>query len=180
MPIDPVSKTPQQFQQVRSDFQSLQQALKAGNLAGAQKAYASLQSDSANGPQPPAGSAAANYIEELGDALDAGDLSGAQDAFSSLQTEFQNARQARGPHGPPPDGGGDKDSSNSDNSQKTIASQVATTNANGTVTVTITYTDGSTSTKNEPNPNPLVSGNAQPSNSRALSVLLDAQQQANS
>jgi hypothetical protein len=187
MPIDAISSTnQQQFQQTRTDYQALAQALNAGNLSAAQKAYDSLQQDQQNGPQPPAGSQVANDFSALGQALQSGDLSGAQGAFSSLQTDMQSARRAHRGGGHHGGGGGGQDvdpdsssASSTDNSQKTIANEVTTQNANGTVTITTTYTDGTTSTQTNPNPNPVVPGSPLATNSAQLSVLLGAQQQSN-
>jgi hypothetical protein len=186
MSIDAISANRQQFQQARDNYQTLAQALQNGNLTAAQKAYGSIQQEQQNGgPQPPADSPIATAFNDLGQALQSGDLSGAQQAFSSLQDAFQSLRKSGGHHGPhgshAPDD--DQDSSDAatstDNAQKTVASEVTTTNANGTLTVTTTYTDGSTSSTTEPNPNPTVSKSALFSaNSGQLAVLLNAQESA--
>jgi hypothetical protein len=182
MDINATSGTPQGgYQKVKNDFQALSQALASGNLASAQKAYASIQDDQKNGPQPPANSPIANDFAALGDALKSGDIAGAQQAFSSLQTDVQTARQSqvRGGHGGGPGGGGGGGSQGTDNSQKTVASQVSTTNANGTITVTIIYTDGTTSATTQPNPNPVVSSSPLTSNNPGqLATLLTAQEQS--
>lgn len=190
MSIDPVSANrQQQFQQVRDDFSSLSQALSNGNLTAAQKAYASIQQDQQNGPQPPANSPIASAFNQLGQALQSGDLAGAQQAFANIQSQFQNKRAGRGGHhggggAAPSDDGSDSSDpssvlSSSDSSDKTVSSEVTTTNADGTLTVTTTYSDGTTSTSQEPNPTPTVSKNPlDGSNSGQLSVLLNAQETA--
>ena len=172
---------PQQFQQVRNDFQSLQQALSQGDLTAAQQAYSAIQTDQ-GGRQPPANSPLANDFNAIGQALQSGDLTGAQKAFASLQSDFQSVRASRGGgrhrgggHG----GGGsdDGDDSSSSNASKTVTNEVTATNADGTQTVTTTYSDGSTSTQTQPNPNPTVSQNPLAANGGQLSVLLTAQEQ---
>jgi hypothetical protein len=191
MSVDSISSASgqqQQFQQIRSDYQSLSQALSNGNLSAAQKAYDSITQDQQNGPQPPANSPIATAFANLGQALQSGDLSGAQQAFSSLQSDFQSLRQAHGAHrgggGAKGAGGGDDGdsadaSSSTDNSSKTIANEVTTTNANGTITITTTYTDGTTSSETEPNPTPVTAKSAlDGSNSAQMSVLLNAQETA--
>jgi hypothetical protein len=185
MSVSSISQNnPQQYLQIRNDFQTLAQALQSGNLSAAQSAYSSLQ-DQQNGTQAPGGnSAISSAFSSLGQALQSGNLSAAQQAFSSIQTAAQSAQQA---HGGGHHGGGDggssqsaSGSSSSDSSQKTVANEVTTVNANGTITITTTYTDGTTSTETEPNPNPVVSNSALSSNNSAqLGVLLNAQQQAN-
>ena len=183
MPIDAISQATQAgAPPPKNDFLALSQALKNGNLAAAQKAYASIENAQKNGgPKPPADSAIAKDFAALGDALDSGDVDGAKAAFTALQNDFQALRAEGG--GPPPGAGGggkgkDDSSDSTDNSQKTIESQVSATNANGTVTVTITYTDGSTSTRTDPNPNPVVSQSPLTAdNSGQLAALLNAQEQ---
>lgn len=183
MTVSSVSATSaaQPWQQVRNDYQTLSQALAQGDVTAAQKAYASIQQDQQNGPQPPASSPAAQDFTALGQALRNGDLDAAKQAFSSLQTDFQNLRQARraggGHHGGKGAGGGDDNGADA-SADKTIASQVTATNANGTLTVTITYTDGSTSSRIQPNPAPAVSQSLLAAgNSGQLAALLSAQEQ---
>ncbi len=91
------------IKQRREDFQTLAKALGAGNLAGAQKAFASLQQDmqaiQPNRPGQQSGpSNMKDAIDALGKALSAGDLSGAQKALASLKQDFQNPGQAHGHH----------------------------------------------------------------------------------
>jgi hypothetical protein len=187
MSIDAISSTSAipPYRQTRTDFQSLSQALQSGNLSAAQSAYAALQQDQQNGPQPPAGSPLANDFNALGQALQSGDLTGAQQAFASLKSDFQSLRQASGGHhgGHKGGGGGDDatnalDSSSSSNASTTVVSETTTTNADGTITVTMTYADGTTSSAIQPNPNPPVSLNPLAPNPGQWTALLGAQEQA--
>jgi hypothetical protein len=81
------------FQQRGSDQKTLGQALKAGDLAGAQKEFAAIQALGQSGPLA-SGNA---YIKTgrqqdfaaIGTALQAGDLAGAQKAFAELQSTFR-------------------------------------------------------------------------------------------
>ncbi len=173
------------YLQIKSDFQTLSQALKNGDLTAAQKAYDAIQQDRQNGPQGANGPATNGPLSAdftaLGKALQSGDLAGAQQAFSSLQSDAQALRQSRGGKGHHGHGGGDQDGgdSSSDTAQKTVADEVTTTNADGTVTVTTTYTDGTTSAATEPNPNPTISQSPLASgNTAQLATLLNAQEQA--
>lgn len=68
-----------QFQQVRSDFKDLADALKSGNLSAAQSAYADLQKNAPPGAQNDPN----NPLAKVGQALQQGDLSAAQSAFKS-------------------------------------------------------------------------------------------------
>jgi hypothetical protein len=86
------------IKQRREDFQSLAQALGSGDLAGAQKAFASFQKDMQTIPPGRAGqqggpSNMKDAIDALGKALSAGDLSGAQKALATLKQDFQNMTQ---------------------------------------------------------------------------------------
>jgi hypothetical protein len=85
---------PNGFKQSAADFKSLEQALQAGNLAGAQQAFATLQQDSPWVSRAVSGSAtgnagasagAASPLQALSKALQAGDITAAQQAFSALQ-----------------------------------------------------------------------------------------------
>ena len=75
--------------QRKQDFQSLADALKSGNLADAQKAFAQLQSDGVKTGQTQNSNGQSNGqsspLQALGSALQSGDLSGAQQAFAQLQ-----------------------------------------------------------------------------------------------
>jgi hypothetical protein len=170
------------YLQIKSDFQTLSQALKSGDLDAAQQAYSAIQQDQQSSQHPINSQLSADFTA-LGNALQSGDLAGAQQAFSSLQSNAQALRQSRGGkgHHDHASSGGDQDDSSSSTSdaQKTVADEVSTTNADGTITVTTTYTDGTTSATTEPNPNPVVSQSPlSTSNAGQLSVLLNAQEQA--
>lgn len=77
----------QSNQQVATDFKTLADALKSGDLSSAQSAYATLQKDapglfSSSNSQA---STQSNPLDALGTALKNGDLSGAQSALAALQ-----------------------------------------------------------------------------------------------
>ncbi len=75
--------------QQKKDFQSLADALKSGNLADAQKAFAQLQSDGVKISQTQSSnsqtSSQSSPLQALSGALQNGDLAGAQQAFAQLQ-----------------------------------------------------------------------------------------------
>lgn len=80
----------QQFFHTRlSDVQQLGQALKSGDLAGAQKAYHEIAQLGQNGPFPNSVPFRSSQREQdfaaIGQALQSGDLAGAQQAFAALQ-----------------------------------------------------------------------------------------------
>ena len=84
-------------QQRQQDFNSLSQALESGNLAGAQQAYANLQSllpNSQTGLNT-TNSTSTNPIQSdfasLGQALASGNLSQAQSAFAQLKNDLTSA-----------------------------------------------------------------------------------------
>ena len=84
------------FQQRRQDFNQLAQALQSGDLSGAQKAFADLQSLQQNnsGTNPNSnGSPIQNDFAALGQALQSGNLSQAQSDFTQLQNDLQTAFQ---------------------------------------------------------------------------------------
>ena len=94
------------FQQRRQDFSQLAQALQSGDLTGAQKAFADLQSlqQSQSGTNSnSAGSPIQSDFVALGQALSSGDLSQAQSDFTQLQNDiksaFQNQAGSRGASG---------------------------------------------------------------------------------
>jgi ribosomal protein S20 len=94
--------------QFKQDIQALQTALAAGNLEGAQKAFAAVQtdtsqfrasnatktSDSAQGGSNPV----QKDLQALQSALSAGDIAGAQKAFSAFQSDVKSARTHHGHH----------------------------------------------------------------------------------
>lgn len=87
------------FAQMKQAFGDLSSAIKAGNIADAQKAYSSLQS--LRPPQSSAKSEAtkdpnAASFETLGKALESGNLGDAQKALS----EIENNRKAHHAHHP--------------------------------------------------------------------------------
>jgi hypothetical protein len=98
MSITGVSQTPTQlpsnttFQQRNDAFNSLDQALSGGDLAGAQSAFATLQSLAPkDGKSPPPGGAddpMAKDMAAVSSALQKGDLSAAQSAFATLKSDM--------------------------------------------------------------------------------------------
>jgi len=90
------------FNQRRQDLDAIAQALQAGDLASAQKAYSDLQQlqqsvVSTSGKGSHSGiSAIRTDFDDLGKALQSGDLSAAKDAFSKLQKDLQSTH--RGHH----------------------------------------------------------------------------------
>lgn len=89
------------FQDRKSDLQQLGQALQAGNLAGAQQDFATIQNLGQNGPfangNAFAISARQQDFNAIGQALQSGDLAGAQTALSQLQSTFQPRQGSTGP-----------------------------------------------------------------------------------
>ncbi len=134
--------------QARAAFDQLSQSLKAGDLSGAQQAFATLQQNVPQGQANPI----QNQIDALGKALQSGNLLAAQQAFAPLQ----GAAQAKGapPAGRPAHGGGGGESGGSSGAKK-VVSETSTTSAGGVITTTTTYSDGSkgTSTTYGPPPN---------------------------
>jgi len=93
-----------QFQQRAQNFKALGDALKSGDLAGAQKAFDTIQ---ANAPKNGANSGSgtgnsqnplSNDFNALGTALQSGDLASAQKAFATLQQDGQAMHKAHGHH----------------------------------------------------------------------------------
>jgi hypothetical protein len=93
--------------QRQQDFQSLADALQAGNLQGAQQAFAALQKDRSASPQVAAvtGSQQAGQsnplhqdIQALQSALQANDLPGAHKALTTFQQDLQQAGHAHHRH----------------------------------------------------------------------------------
>jgi len=86
------------FKQRQQDFQNLADALQAGNLQGAQQAFAALQQDRSSSPrvagvtgtsQAGQSSPIRQDIQTLQSALQANDLAGAQKAFTTFQQDLQ-------------------------------------------------------------------------------------------
>jgi hypothetical protein len=95
------------FKQREQDFTALGTSLQAGNLVGAQQAFAALKKDtqtiqSAQRQQiQPSGliSRLRPNFSHVERALNAGDLLGAQKAFDTVQQEIQAARKHHGGQG---------------------------------------------------------------------------------
>jgi hypothetical protein len=88
------------FKQRQQDFQSLAEALQAGNLQGAQQAFAAFQNDRASssrvagvtGTQQAGQSHPIRQdIQALQSALQSNDLAGAQQALTTFQRDLQQA-----------------------------------------------------------------------------------------
>ena len=83
-----------QFQQQRSDLQSLSASLQSGNLDAAQTAFAQWQKDQqalsnaqgTNAQKPATNSAISADVQALGAALKSGNIGDAQKAFAQLKT----------------------------------------------------------------------------------------------
>jgi hypothetical protein len=84
-----------------TDLQQLGQALKSGNLAGAQTVYNSIVALGQNGPfasgNPFRLTGREQDFTAVGQALQAGDLAGAQHAFNALKSTFQKAADVQDP-----------------------------------------------------------------------------------
>jgi hypothetical protein len=76
--------------QRRAAFRALASALQSGDLAGAQKAFATLQPSGSNG-QGTQGPLSSDF-NALASALQAGDLGAAQKAFATLQQDMQKVQ----------------------------------------------------------------------------------------
>ncbi|HXZ67809.1 MAG TPA: hypothetical protein VEH07_04395 [Alphaproteobacteria bacterium] len=104
MSVSAVSSNPQIYQPVlqqqsfRQDLQSLTTAVQSGDLASAQKAYATLVSDNpqlASSSGNGSGSPFQQAISAIGQSLQNSDIGGAQNALSTLQ---QNMKAHHGHH----------------------------------------------------------------------------------
>ena len=82
-------------QQERKDFMDLSKSLKAGDLAGAQQAFSSLQQDLQAAGQSQDSSVGSD-LDNLGKALQSGDLTGAQKAFATLIADIGNIQSTAG------------------------------------------------------------------------------------
>jgi len=132
------------FKQRKQDFAALASALQSGDLAGAQKAFATLQQDKlaigqAQGGQGNNSSAVSqssqggatsmqDLMNQLKQALSSGDLQGAQQAFASLQQNMQ-ANRGHGHHHH--HGGGSQPSSSSTASVGNVTATSSTAQAGG-------------------------------------------------
>lgn len=83
------------FQQRKTDLQQLRGALESGDLAGAQKAFKSIQQLASVGPSPTGNAFAISRRQQdysaVGQALTSGNLAGAQQAFAQLVSDFHHA-----------------------------------------------------------------------------------------
>jgi outer membrane protein assembly factor BamD (BamD/ComL family) len=89
------------FQKRAQDLKDLQDALKTGDLSGAQTAFAALQKDLPSNPaavQKNQNSPGAKDFQALQTALQSGDLSGAQQAFANLKQDVQSAHKGHHHH----------------------------------------------------------------------------------
>lgn len=79
----------------RQGLEALIQALQAGDLPGAQKAFAAIQKgpQAAKTPGTPSGDPVVNDWNQLAQSLQSGDLQGAQRAFAQLQQDVLNSGQ---------------------------------------------------------------------------------------
>ena len=99
--------SPQQHE--RQDMQALEKALKSGDLAGAQKAFAQFKQDfhGAHHGQALWQTAVPDTLKQdlrgLQSALQSGDLSSAQQAFTQFKNDFQSLQASR--REPPVSGG---------------------------------------------------------------------------
>jgi hypothetical protein len=88
------------FQQVRKDFAALKTSLNSNDLAGAQKAFTTLQKDMQSqvqsSQQTGANSPLDNDLAAISTALQKGDLQGAQNAFATLTQDVQQMPQTQG------------------------------------------------------------------------------------
>ena len=83
-----------QFQQVRTDFSTLQTSLSSGNVTASQQAYAALTQDLQNAQQSQGGQQAGGRsqlttdLTAVGTALQSGNITGAQSAFATLMQDL--------------------------------------------------------------------------------------------
>ncbi|MCU1302218.1 MAG: hypothetical protein JWQ87_2502 [Candidatus Sulfotelmatobacter sp.] len=91
-----LSQLQQYFQTRHTDLKQLGQALRTGDLAGAQTAYNNIVALGQNGPFPGGNPFKVNQREQdftsIGQALQSGDLAAAQHAFATLGSTFSNGR----------------------------------------------------------------------------------------
>lgn len=100
----PVSQHLQEYFEARqSDLQKLGQALKSGNLAGAQAFYNKIETLGQHGPfggNPFKITQREQNFNTLGQALQSGDVAGAKQAFDALKDTFQgHGANSGGPGG---------------------------------------------------------------------------------
>ncbi len=105
VPSDTQSLRRSQRTQFRSDFASLLDAVKAGDMSGAQQALTAVQNDqtaasATYSSQPVQGKGpVATDMQSLFDAVQKGDSTAAQQALTQLQTDAQQQAQTRGAGG---------------------------------------------------------------------------------
>jgi DNA-binding FadR family transcriptional regulator len=131
--IDPVSSLGSAYQssstntnqQVKSDFKSLFDALKSGDMTAAQTAFASLQKDAPNlFPSTTSQTSSATQTTPLSDlaaALNKGDLTAAQTAMTALQKGHHGHHHHRA------------SSTNTDSATAAAANATSTDGTTGTV-----------------------------------------------
>jgi len=84
------------FQQQRSEFKQLSQALQSGDLGAAQKAYTALTQGATNSSSSlNQNSPLAQDFQAIGKALQSGDINGAQTAFAQLQKDATAAASSQ-------------------------------------------------------------------------------------
>lgn len=146
------------LQLLANNYNSLGQALDAGNLPGAQQAFTALISGvsssgsattASTGPSSGPGSSVGADLVSLGQALQAGNLPAAQQAFSGLQ---QAVASVGGAGGSSSAGANSSAGASSASASTTITNQVTIPNSDGTITVVITYANGSTQTTTQAGP----------------------------
>ncbi|HYA14298.1 MAG TPA: hypothetical protein VEF33_08160 [Syntrophales bacterium] len=107
------------FRQIKDNFQQLDQALQAGNLNGAQQAFAALQqlmpdlsldNKIQNGQTSIGHGLFKTDFNAIGLALKSGDLTGAKAAFAKLQQDIQSVHKGRHSHNNHPNVGGSQNS----------------------------------------------------------------------
>jgi hypothetical protein len=133
--VTPQSSSTNLLQQT---FKQLANSLQSGDLAGAQKAFASLTKQLQNsGASPAPNSQLASDFSALGQALSSGDLTTAQGAFSKLQSDAQSAAPTSSQgvksthHGHHHHHGGGASSSTSSSTSGSTATSTSTSNPTG-------------------------------------------------
>jgi hypothetical protein len=107
MSVTPVSNYPLQrfFEQRADDANRMAQAIKSGNLAVAQKAYAAIVALGKSDPKgvPFVMQNREQGFQAIGTALQAGDLNGARQALAALHTIFNEPKPTPVASGAGPD-----------------------------------------------------------------------------
>lgn len=95
-PVTPNLVKSSNFRPERQDMQALQQALRSGDLAGAQQAFAQFKQDfhaAHDGNalyQTGVSDTLKRDLQQLQTALKSGDLAGAQQAFAQFKSDFKS------------------------------------------------------------------------------------------